>query len=307
LFTSIMVPLDGTRFAEEALPWALRAAIRSGGTLHPVMVHLADRLHETGLPLTMSQASEGSRLHERERTYLERVVADLSALDVDVAAPEVIHGDVGRALAEHVSSRRIDAVVMASHDRGEVERLVMPGVADALVHRVRVPVLLIRPDADAEPRPVDQPASPIRTVVAGVDGSDAGEAPLDPALALAEPGAELVLVDVVSPPPLLSSSYIPHAVVIQREQREEREARAAAYLEGLVARFRDRGVPVRGLAPLHRNAARAIVEAAEEVGAGLVALGAKGHGRLREALFGSVTHDVLHGTPQPVLVAREAP
>jgi nucleotide-binding universal stress UspA family protein len=47
-----------------------------------------------------------------------------------------------------------------------------------------------------------------------------------------------------------------------------------------------------------------IVEVAEEIGAGLIVLGSRGHGRLRRALMGSVSDAVVRHAHCPVTIVR---
>ena len=52
------------------------------------------------------------------------------------------------------------------------------------------------------------------------------------------------------------------------------------------------------------NVAQQILQVAQEVGAGLIVMGAHGHSRIREAFLGSVTEDMLQKMDRPLLMTR---
>lgn len=306
MLRALMVPLDGTVLAEEAISLALAVARRTGAEIHPVLVHLTDHFQDLGLQVSMGEPAAEGRLMVQEEDYLESVAERISAGQVVVHEPVVLRGEVTDALANHVRVHGIDGVVMSTHGRGSVERFLMPSVAEGLLHRLTVPILLHRFDPDA---PFSEPfraAPPFRALLAALDGSADAEVALDHALEVVEPDARVILFRAADPPPLLSSTYLPHAAVIQREEEQRRREEARSYLEGALERVGRARERVETRMVVDRHPAEAILVQAAEEGANLVALGSHGHGALRQALFGSVAHAVLQKSPVPVLVARRA-
>jgi nucleotide-binding universal stress UspA family protein len=76
-------------------------------------------------------------------------------------------------------------------------------------------------------------------------------------------------------------------------------------LEAQVRRIEEEGGTVAGVHLREGRAVEAIVEQAEEIGAGLVIVGSRGMGRLGRLVMGSVSTGLAHRSPRPVLIVRE--
>ena len=140
----LLVPLDGSAFAEAALPVAAGLAGELGGDL--VLLHAVSPFDQAFMPavsLANFPADQAAR-GEEARGYLRGIVARggtgacEALLDVRFDVPTL-------AIEEAVRDHRADLVVMATHGRTAVGRLVLGGVADAVLRHSRVPLLLVRP------------------------------------------------------------------------------------------------------------------------------------------------------------------
>jgi nucleotide-binding universal stress UspA family protein len=297
----VLVPLDGTVLAEQAIPVAAAVARCTGAELHPVLVHLTDYFRDLGIaPTTIPDADRVLALRENE--YLASIAERLSAEGVRAHPPVLLHGDLPDAVVQHVRGLAIDGVVMTTHGRGALERLLAPSVADGLRHRLALPMILVRvdPDQESDGGPAFEPS--MRTVLVALDGSADAESALEEALTLCGRQGRYVLVRVVSLPPLLSTVYLPHATILRHRDEEHLRGEAAQYLSRIEEQVRARAARVESRIGVHSRPGHLIVRAAQEVGADLIAVGSHGHGKLREALFGSVTRDVIKESRVPVLV-----
>ena len=298
MYRSMLVPLDGSPFAEHALSYARPLARRSRAKIHLVLAHtpLAAHAAEMTPPGTYQQWEDASE--RRERTYLERVGDRLKedGFDVDV---ELREGSPARALVER-SREGVDLVVMATHGRGGVERLWLGSVADQLVRHSHVPVLLVRP-AGTE-TPADERG--FRHVLAATDGSNAAEAAVEHAVGIARLcGARLTLLRVVPMPYGPGSPYIPHAAEFDRDAVRRREATAGAQLRVTAGRL-DTGSAVRTLVGRAYHPARGILDAAMETDADLIVLGTHRRLGLARAVLGSTADRVVRAATVPVLVVH---
>ena len=133
-----------------------------------------------------------------------------------------------------------------------------------------------------------------QVIVVGYDGSEAADAALRCEVRRAAAGTRLVVAHAAAVPTgYLESAYYEEALERSRE-------RAAEVLEDVAARV-DAGGGVE-TAVLNGPPARSLVELAQEVGAGEIAVGSRGFGRFRAAALGSTSHALLHESDRPVLL-----
>ena len=132
-------------------------------------------------------------------------------------------------------------------------------------------------------------------ILVALDGSPDSDRALDEAIALAaDQHARLTLVTVVTPPSGLAAMAPPLP--------EDPDEAFAALLRDAVERVPQDVSVTRQVR--HGNPAHEIVAAAEEGTNDLIVIGSRGHGRFADALLGSVSRAVVHGSHVPVLVAR---
>jgi nucleotide-binding universal stress UspA family protein len=296
----ILVPLDGSDLAERAAPVAAELARKAGAALELVHVHVplpAEPIYVDGLPVLDEHLHPLRKRHEQ--VYLDRAVERLAA---GVTARGVIlEGGAASALAAHARNAGAALVVMTTHGRGGLERAWLGSVAEALVRLSPVPVLLVRPAAAAVP-------AAFRRILVPLDGSAMGEAVLEHAARLArlDPGAELVLLQVVQP--VGSAVWVPDAAVLASwptgdlARRDEENARL--YLRGVADRLDKQGLHVRAGVRVGGTVALAILDAVKEEKVDLVALSTHGRSGLARLALGSTADKVLRGCPVPVLVYR---
>jgi nucleotide-binding universal stress UspA family protein len=303
LIRSIFVPLDGSPFAEQALPLAAETARRAGALLQIALVHHPVPALATALevPEIETQLDQEARL--RERTYLDSVVTRLRSMANVPVSAVVLDGAVADALQTQIEATGADLVVSTTHGRGPLSRFWLGSVADQLMRRLHVPLLLVRPVGDAAQVPRS-----IAKVLISLDGSPFAERAVDGATALGRPfGASYALVFVVEPPMPIAdpSGLMVLPATVDAEQRIKEGA--TKYLNQIAERLRKDGLevschPVDGPA-----AAGTILAEAEAVKADLIALASHGAGGFERLVVGSVADKVIRGGTHPVLVVRPPP
>ena len=150
-YRSVLVPLDGSAFAEQALPIAIEIAQAARARVRLVLVHqtasvLSDR-RDTG---DLSTKARLAAL-KAERGYLRQVAARVKEVTGTKVTGVTLHGPIAATLGEHIDLTGADLVVMTTHGRGMLERAWLGSVADALLRTVKVPMLLVRPRKEAPP------------------------------------------------------------------------------------------------------------------------------------------------------------
>ena len=303
MFQNILVPLDGSRFAEHALPLATRLARSARARLHLALAHrpvpaLVGVGEMMALPGDLNE-----ELKAREAGYLsdtaERIVSE------GVGSVEYHEGEglAGPELCEQATDLRADLIVMATHGRGGMRRFWLGSVADYLVRHLPTPVLLVHPGRDEER--LDDPA--IRGILVALDLSADSEAILEPVTALAlVTQAHVTLVHAVGGYESLESPALPFPLPKNPVSLLQDQAEAQRRLDQLAARLRDRGLSVSARLVTGTGAAASLLETLEEYHYDLLALTTHGAGGVRRLLLGSVADKVIRRATKPVLVMRPA-
>ena len=160
---TMIVPLDGSVLAEQALPYATRVALALKARVRLVQVVLpaaravaatspSEAENEEGPPRwELGVAWEALRAHAQ--SYLETQAEPMRAagLEVDV---EVQFGRPAETIVEVATDRHAAMIVMATHGFTGLRRWALGSVADQVVHTTHVPVLLVRGAALADRKSV---------------------------------------------------------------------------------------------------------------------------------------------------------
>jgi nucleotide-binding universal stress UspA family protein len=296
MFHTILVPLDGSRVAENALPLAAGIAERSLGQIRLARVHRPIADIDPTAPL------DDDDLRRAERQYLESQAGQLRDTHCIAVSTTVIGGPVAQALCEEAQQAKADLMALTTHGRGPFSRFWLGSVTDELLRRTPVPLLIHRPKVDRPP----EPGATFRfhRMLIPLDGSETADAVLAPAAELARlAGAEVTLLRIVEPVPVLAPdgvAYLPPSV--EGPLLDEMTARAHADVDRAAARLRDSGLHVATQVTIHEQVAGAILEAAAD--ADLIALATHSRGRVARFFLGSVADKVVRGAPCPVFVVR---
>ena len=140
------------------------------------------------------------------------------------------------------------------------------------------------------------------TILLATDGSEEAQLASTTAADLAEKtNSELHVLTVGPDYPLYELPEHPAEFedVLRENRREAKEV-----LEQQAKMIEESGVSVKETHLREGRAEEEIVEVAEEIGAGLIVMGSRGHGRLRRALLGSVSDAVVRHAHCPVTIVR---
>lgn len=291
---SVLVPLDGSQFAEAALPLAALTARRLDASVRLALVHVP------GTPPGDDAASIDVAVQERERGYLAATASRLDPAGVVVPELTLLEGQPGPALAQELERRPADLVVMATHGRGAVSRMWLGSVADYLVRHLHGPILLVRP---REGEPI-YGSTRLEEVLIPLDTSTASEQVIEIALAIGGPAARMTLVHVVEPVLGVAEPALPFPMPMDPKLLEDLRRMAQARLDRVADRLRERGLGVVTRVLTGTGAAGMILEEAARGRYDLIAMTTHGEGGLRRMLVGSVADKVIRGADVPVLTLR---
>lgn len=310
---TVVIPLDGSALAEQAIPYArqLASLLRASVTL--VRVVAPDEIQtvlariavapERPQHLDTELAREHYAIDEltrRTAAYL----ADQAQLLRDVGLSVAARTAVGPAAEEIVGIARseTDAVlVMATHGYSGLQRWALGSTADRVVHIATMPVLLVRVGA----RPPEQQFA-LRRILVPLDGSALAEQALPPAVELASHAhAELILLRVNAYPVELGPEFIPVGLPLSSvsQQLEAERTVATQYLAAAIAQIDHRELLISP-SVVTGHFAEEIVRQAAECHADLIVMATHGRSGLRRWMLGSVADKVMHATHVPLMLVR---
>jgi nucleotide-binding universal stress UspA family protein len=288
MFTRIVVPLDGTRFAEAALAPARELARVFGA--HLLLVRAVP---PHGLPPIVDGDGYQSDLERANDAdaYLHTMTERARQAGYDAGLALALTAP-GKAIAQYAALEQADLVVMATHVRWKAPVSHAGSATLDVLVRSRVPLLAWRAEAgadSAEGRAMEEPPPPLARsespLIVPLDGSPLAETALPYAEALARAlGLYIVLVCAVSQPKLVDESR--------------------RYLERLQAGMEQRGVPARTTVetgePLH------VIETTWRQNDGsLIVMASRGRPGPFGTLFGSLAAHLIEEVEASVLVVQQ--
>jgi nucleotide-binding universal stress UspA family protein len=291
LFETIVLPLDGSEPSESAIPYAAALAELTSAPI--VVIHVLEEMHP---------------VFDARRGEVVWISPDQSRVELE--APELLAEPIGRLRNDGLTVRAVfrlgdpDAeilaeverwpaplIVMASHGRGRLERLLLGSVADRVVREAPAPVLVV-PAASPSEQPV---RVRFRTLLVPLDGSPLAEHALPAGMELARLArAGLTLVRVVDT----------HKGLAGGDEPEQFEREAEAYLRQkaeTLAGPPERTILWQVLSGEPGEQLRRFITARQP---DLVVMVTRGRGGLGRWLLGSVAEDLLTSRAAPLLLLR---
>ncbi|MGE3270216.1 MAG: universal stress protein [Chloroflexota bacterium] len=290
MMKNILLPLDGSPLAELAIPYAATMARRAGATV--VLVQAVQAHTPPGVDQTDAELA----VMDRAQAYLRSVEARLTAEQVRVAA-HVYYDEPAHALLDAAERQSVDLIVMSTHGRSGIGRMLYGSVADLVLRHATVPVFLVPAGTSGETWLKDRAAS----VLVPLDGSELAEDALKAAEMLPLGGDSTVhLLRVIEPPvyPIYGDGY---TFVPFDEDAELADARQ--YLAEQTAKLRARGRHTDARVAVGQPAA-VIAATARELRPDIVVMATHGHGGLSRLILGSVATSTLRQTTTPLLLTR---
>ena len=137
----VLIPYDGSEQAEAALEYAR--------THHAddelVLLHVLDFV-EAGYGAAPEAALAGywDEWYDQAESSAETLLTDAAGTLAADVETDIVTGSAARAIVEYVDENGIDAVVIGSHGRDGIHRILLGSVAETVVRRSPVPVTVVR-------------------------------------------------------------------------------------------------------------------------------------------------------------------
>lgn len=158
MYKKILVPLDGSKTAELALPHAIAVAKAMRAQL--LLLHVIDFASSQFIPKTgkMRTAEEWSlyrttieQAEKKITAYMNDKGEKISAMGVSVRA-KVVKGYVVDSIISQARAESIDLIILASHGRSGIKRVFYGSVCSAILQKVDRPLLVVRADQTPQPK-----------------------------------------------------------------------------------------------------------------------------------------------------------
>lgn len=299
----ILVPLDGSELAEQAIPEAVALTANSA----EIVLFQAVVKVEPERDLLGHVEHDRSEVAQREKDLCLRDLQEIgrkwAAILPGTPRYEVGVGEPAAAIVDAAQRLSCDFIVAASHGRGAVARLAFGSVADTLVRTATVPVLIVRAKDAAREIAVPE----FGRVIVPYDGSELAAGAFPVAIALAKRlNAGVLLVHAVSStavPPMALPMEPFYSAEIYDEVISELETKAASSLEIAAAKIKASGVPV-SQAVLRGTPVNAIAEIAQSDD--LIVMTSHGRTGFERWLLGSIAEKLVREGPVPVVLVPAA-
>jgi nucleotide-binding universal stress UspA family protein len=291
MIARILLPLDGSKAAEIAIPYGEELSRRLGAEV--VLLHVLrpdHRQHEDEQRLYMDNIAEGLAQN------LSKGQPEGTSVKVQV---RIEQGGPSDGICRLVDDGGVDLIVMTSTGASGPKVARLGNVADHICHTVPVPVMLIKPHADR----VRNAGKMINRVLVPLDGSDLSK--------LALPVAEELASRLKVPIDLFQMARIirsfgdePAPFVDYVKMTEDEERRVRGEMAALAGELTGKGLTAAWSVNSGADAATEIIRAAEKVRADLVILSTHGRSGLGHLLLGSVAEKVLRHGEMPLLLVH---
>lgn len=310
MYSKIIVPLDGSDLADQALPYAELVAQTLSVPLELVQAY--DTLPSNVLGSRSARVADHLQETARDRAQASleptRQRLEAAGLVVNVATQR---GQAADVIVSQAGTDPGALVVMCTHGRGGISRWVMGSVTDKVLHTIPNPMLIVRAT-------VTGPASPgtsLKTVIVPLDGSAVSELAIPHGVSMAAALAARITALQVTP---TADYYRRQLTVVTPElgaipdfdpgSPEDLAAEdadgVAAYLEDVTNRMAiDHAHGVDTAHVVDDNVAQSIIDRAATQPS-LVVMTTHGRSGVGRMVLGSVTDRVIRHSNTPVLVIR---
>jgi len=294
LFDKILVPLDGSKMAEAAIPWALMLAQKTYSKV--ILIHVIEK----SPPRTVH-----GDLHIKDpqsaKVYLEEIKNSFpSGIPVDIHVHTVPEGNVAASIAEHVKELGAKLTILTAHGRQGIRGLILGSIGQQVLRATYTPVLLLKADG------VKKDLPKVNCILLPLDGTKQSEKAIPIASNMAEMLEARLLLLLVVPTigtvrgdQAATARILPLATsaVLELEKDE-----ATRYLEDVRASLPEK--IDANFKVLRGDPVEVVTQEATRPDIGLVVMASHGHPGLSAIWSASVGSNVQYRIDKPMLLVR---
>jgi nucleotide-binding universal stress UspA family protein len=298
MYTQILIPLDGSKVAEQVLPYArflanaLTIPVELLGIVDPVpLADFSEVWQGSDLDKLIAEETRGTT------QYLETSARSFTGARVKCS---VVTGTPEEVIIERAAADDKTLIVMATHGRSGMQRWLLGSVADKVLHGATNHLLLVRASEQGK----TEGEAILQTVVVPLDGSALAEKALSCVEELAKKmKLAIVLMRAYALPPAVSAEEYG---AYSEELIAQIEAEAQDYLAAKVKEIKGKGIENVSSVLNFGYGAEEIITLARNTPDNFIAMCTHGRSGFRRWVLGSVTERVVRHSGDPVLIIRAA-
>ena len=296
---SIIVPLDGSRFGESALPYAFSIARRANLPVH--LVHVQEYYEPSNLPTLAMAGAAPTREYSRDGQDYLPCLRDRTLFDRDVEIETaLIEGDVADALDQYAHDVDASLIVMSTEGHGELRRFVLGSITDQMIRKSVIPLLLVHPDNEHVGKEVE---GHLNHLLLPLESGHDVEQIVKPALELSALfDGDCTILHVVDD--LDANDYAPRIglAASDGERSEAYGAAASAILRRPGGRHCEQGNKIAVRIVESPYPAESVLAEAQSGQTDWIAISAQRRPHLSQLMFGSTADKIIQGAKVPVFV-----
>lgn len=286
MYDDILLPVDGSDGAVEALHHAAEIAHWADATIHVLFV--ADTTRDS---VTVVDTEVVDALVREGGTVVEEAEETLRTFGVDYES-DVVQGNPAPTIVEYAERYDHDLIVIPTHGRTGVSRYLLGSVTEKVVRLASVPVL------SARMQPDEQLTFPYENILISTDGSPGANRAAEYGLSLAASlGATVHVLSVVDD----SSLGLDVRSVVSGQEREQGATDA---VEDVVAEAESHGITNTVRYVEHGAPIGILLDTIDSNDIHAVVMGTTGRRRTDRILLGSVAENTVRAAPVPVITVR---
>lgn len=287
---TILAPTDFSETANHAVEQAMELSLRYGAALH--LVHVVEEHGDDSAGVTSALQDYLKKLEDDAQQSLALKVDVLRGNDVDVHYETTSAATPHDGIARRAEALGPDLVVMGTHGRTGLNRLLMGSVAEKVLRHVPRNLLALNKKA-----PLIRAAHAFERILVPVDFSDFSKRALEMAVNLVVPAGELHVVHVVASPihPSFYAGGVTQLFQLDPDLPKKIHERISEWIGGQ---------PVTSIVVREGDIYAELESLSESLDPQLVVMGTRGLSGLDHILVGSVTEKMMRVSDIPVLTVH---
>lgn len=284
MFERIMVPLDGSKVAEQVFPYVAELATAFGSEV-------------TSIGICEPEESEYGHICH---VYMNNQADVLKTkIGTDKVKSVVLSGRPAEEILGYAEKHEVSLVVMASHGRSGIKPWSLGSTVDKVIHKIAAPLLIIR--ATEKPAELGKTGF-FRRILAPLDGSEACETVLPYVTELMEKfGSEISLLQVLASGKHVHTIGGIDYVYFKDHDINSMKSKAKEYLDKVGAKLESIKA-IKKCEIKFGDPAEEIVKCAKEKDVQLITLSTHGHSGIERWAYGSVTYKILQTSNKSILL-----